>query len=68
MPAEPILISADLGPRVAAFTCRTNGQPIAVVNTLTRTQPRMRVQAAVALLACGIDAGHALGALHGVRS
>ncbi|TRV72581.1 hypothetical protein FKN01_29790 [Streptomyces sp. 130] len=68
MPDEPILISADLGPRVAAFTARTNGRPTAVVNTRAHTQPRMRVQAAVALLACGIDAGHALGALHGVRS
>ncbi|MCX0246453.1 hypothetical protein [Streptomyces drozdowiczii] len=65
---EPIVIYEELGPRVAAFTCNTNGRPTAVVNTLTRTQPRMRVQAAVAMLACGINAGHALGALHGVRS
>lgn len=65
---EPILISAELGPRVAAFTCRLDGRPTAVVNTLTRTQPRMRAQATAALLGCGIDAGHALGALHGVRS
>lgn len=65
---EPILISADLGPRVAAFTCRLDGRPTAVINTLTRTQPSMRTQAAVALLGCGIDAGHVLGALHGVRS
>lgn len=68
MSDEPILTSAALGPHVAAFTCRINGRPTAVVNTLALTQPRMRVQAAVALLACGIDPGHALGALHGVRS
>lgn len=68
MSDEPILTSAALGPHVAAVTARINGQPAAVVNTLTRTQPRMRVQAAVALLASGIDAGLALGALHGVRS
>lgn len=68
MPDEPILISADLGPRVAAVTCRLDGRPTAVINTRTRADPCMRVQAAIALLACGIDAGHALGALHGVRS
>lgn len=68
MPDEPILTSAALGPHVAAFTARINGRPTAVINTLTRTQPRMRAQAAIALLGCGIDAGHALGALHGVRS
>ena len=65
---EPIVISAPLGPTVAAVTCRVNGRPTAVINTLARTEPRIRTQAAVALIGCGIDAGRTLGALHGVRS
>jgi hypothetical protein len=65
---EPIVTSADLGPNVAAFTCRLDGRPTAVINTRARIDHRTRSQAAVALIGCGIDAGHALGALHGVRS
>jgi hypothetical protein len=64
---EPHIISEDLGPRVAAFTCRVHGRPAAVINTRAAHQPVLHTQAAMALLCCGIDAAHALGALSGVR-
>lgn len=65
---EPHIISEDLGPRVAAFTCRAHGRPAVVINTQAAHQPVLRMQAAVAMLCCGIDAAHTLGALSGVRS
>lgn len=65
--SEPIVISVALGPHVAALTCRINGRPSAVINTFARHDSRIRSQAAIAMLGCGIDAGLALGALDGVR-
>lgn len=64
---EPIIISVALGPHVAALTGRINGRPTAVINTLARTDPRIRTEAALHLLGAGMDAGRTLGALHGVR-
>lgn len=60
-------ITADLGPRVAAFTCRIDGLTVAVVNASVAHNPALRKQAAAALLCAGMDAGLILGALHGVR-
>jgi hypothetical protein len=68
MSITPIVITAALGQNVAAFTCRINGRPAAVINTRTRTDPTLHTQAAMALLCGGIDAGAAMGVLHGVRS
>ncbi|MGW4040424.1 hypothetical protein ACWEIM_29810 [Streptomyces sp. NPDC004778] len=67
MPAEPHITTAALGPNVAALTCHLDGRTTAVINTLARTDPRMRNQAALHLLGAGVDAGRTLGALHGVR-
>ena len=68
MSVQPIVISAALGPRVSAFTCRINGRQAAVVNTQIRADPAMHTQAALALLCSGIDAAQTMGALDGVRS
>ena len=67
MPETPIVISTDLGPHVAAFTCQIDGRPAAVINIRTRVDPVLRAQAARALRCAGIDAAQAMGALHGVR-
>ncbi|MFJ6615414.1 hypothetical protein ACIQPT_34635 [Streptomyces sp. NPDC091289] len=64
---EPIVISVALGPHVAALTCRIDGRPTAVINTLARTDPRICTEAAIALVGAGMDAGRTLGAIHGVR-
>lgn len=64
---KPNIISAALGPNVAALTCRLDGRPTAVINTLASTDPRIRTAAAIHLLGVGMDAGSTLGALHGVR-
>lgn len=65
---KPHIISEDLGPRVAAFTCRTHGRPAAVINERAAHDPVLYTQAAWVLLCCGIDAAHTMGALSGVRS
>ncbi|WP_405794046.1 hypothetical protein [Streptomyces sp. NBC_01506] len=62
------VIAARLGPNIAAFTCQIDGRVVAVVNTLASTDAQLRTQITWALLATGMDAGHAIGALHGVRS
>lgn len=62
------IITARLGPHIAAFTCQIDGRIVAVVNDRVTTDPALRTQATWALLATGMDAGHAIGALHGVRS
>lgn len=64
--ASPV-ITGNLGPKVAAFTCRINGRPVAVINTEAAHQPELRTQAAFALIGAGLDAGLILGALHGIR-
>ncbi|ONI48676.1 MULTISPECIES: hypothetical protein [unclassified Streptomyces] len=64
--SEPIVISVALGPHVAAITSRINGRLHAVINTRARSDPRIRTEAAVALVGAGMDAGRTLGALHGV--
>ncbi|WP_411119028.1 hypothetical protein [Streptomyces sp. 058-1L] len=63
---EPIVISTELGPHVAAFTTCIDGRIHAVLNTRARSDPRIRTEATVALVGAGMDAGRALGALHGV--
>lgn len=68
MSVPPAVLTAALGLNIAAVTCRIDGQPVAVVNIRTRVDPVMRTQATWALLCAGIDAAHAMGALHGVRS
>lgn len=67
MSAVPIVITAPLGQNIAAFTCQIDGRHAAVINTRARTDPTLHTQAAMVLLCCGIDAGQAMGALHGVR-
>ena len=64
--AGPV-IAANLGAKVAAFTCRIDGRPIAVINTEVAHRPELRTQAAFALAGAGLDAGLILGALHGIR-
>ena len=68
MHTPPRGITADLGTHIAAFTCRINGQPTAVVNQAAAHNPAMRTEALAALLCAGLDAGAILGALHGIRS
>ncbi|MFG2873336.1 hypothetical protein [Streptomyces sp. NPDC048338] len=67
MPEKPAVITANLGPKVAAFTTSIHGKPAAVVNELAARNPELRHQAVCALLGVGLDAGLILGALHGVR-
>lgn len=67
MSAAPIVITAALGLKIAAITCLINGRHAAAINIRARTDPTLCTEAAIALLCCGIDAGHAMGALHGVR-
>ena len=69
MPDHASVITADLGPNIAALTCRIEGRPVAVINTAARDDPAMRTQAAWALVGIGLDAGSILeGELNGVRS
>lgn len=68
MPEPSPVIAANLGPKVAAFTCRNSeGRPVAVINSAAVHHPELRTQAAFALAGAGFDAGTILGALHGVR-
>lgn len=67
MSVQPIVIGAELGPSVAAFTCNIDGRRAAVVNTRVRADPEMRTQAAWALLCAGIDAAQTIGAFDGVH-
>ncbi|MFJ7070134.1 hypothetical protein [Streptomyces sp. NPDC101115] len=67
MPETNPVIAANLGANVAAFTCRIEGRPTAVVNTATKHNAELRGRAVVALLGAGLDAGLVLGALYGVR-
>lgn len=67
MSAYPIVVAAPLAVNVAAFTCRIRGEPAAVINAAARDDPTLRAQAALALVAAGIDAGTILGALDGIR-
>jgi hypothetical protein len=60
--------STSLGPRVAAFTCRVNGQSTVVLNPAARGDPAMQMQAALVLLGLGVDAGTIYGAIDGIRS
>jgi hypothetical protein len=68
MPTTPTVLTADLGPHTAAYTCHINGQPTAVINTAATHNTAMRTQAARALTRAGLDAGLILGALHGIHS
>ena len=63
--SELAITSANLGPTVAAFTCRINGEPAAVVSTSIVHSPQLKAQALAALLCAGLDAGTILGALNG---
>lgn len=67
MPAVASVIAANLGRKVAAFTCTVDGRPAAVINTEVHRNTELRAQAAVALMGVGLDAGLILGALYGVR-
>ena len=62
------VITADLGTHIAAFTCRIDGRPAAVVNSAAQHDKTLRTEALAALLCAGLDAGLILGALHGIRS
>ena len=64
--SSPVIV-ANLGRGIAAFTARTGGRPVAVINTEVVRDPELRTQAGYALVAAGLDAGTALGALNGVR-
>lgn len=67
MPESSTVLTGNLGPKVAAVTCRIDGRPVAVINTEASTNPEIRTQAAFALIGAGLDAGLILGALHGIR-
>ena len=68
MPEPSPVIVANLGSRgIAAFTVRSNGKPVAVINSEAMHNPEVRGQAGLALVAAGLDAGLVLGALHGIR-
>ena len=68
MPESSTVITGNLGAKVAAFACRIDGRPVAIINTEAAYRPELRTQAAFALVGAGLDAGLILGALHGVRS
>jgi hypothetical protein len=68
VPDKTRILTADLGPRIAAFTCCIDGQPAAVVNTATGHDAGIRAQAALVLARAGLDADLIIGALHGIRS
>ncbi|MFD3535193.1 hypothetical protein [Streptomyces sp. NPDC058664] len=68
MPESSTVLTGNLGPKVAAFTIRIDGRPVAVINSEASTNPELRTQAAFALIGAGLDAGLVLGAIHGVRS
>jgi hypothetical protein len=68
MPENATVVTADMGPTVAAFTCRIHDRTAAVINAAARHDPVLRTQAAWALTSAGLDAGQVIGALHGVRS
>ena len=67
MPGTSPVIVANLGRGIAAFTARSNGKPIAVINSEAMHDPEVRTQAGYALVGAGLDAGTALGAINGVR-
>ena len=67
MREQPVVVTANLGPKVAAFTTHLDGKPVAVVNDAAGRSTTLRHQAVAALLGVGLDAGLILGALHGVR-
>jgi len=68
MPESSTVLTGNLGPKVAAFTTRIDGRPVAVINSEARVNPELRTQAAFALIGAGLDAGLVLGAIRGVRS
>lgn len=68
MPGNSPVIVANLGRGIAAFTARSNGRPVAVINSEAAHDPELLAQAGYALVGAGLDAGTALGALNGVRS
>lgn len=61
------VITAELGLHIAALTCHINGRPTAVINQAVSHNRQLKSQAAYALIGVGMDAGLALGALHGIR-
>lgn len=67
MPEPSPVIAANLGRKIAAFTARIDGRPVAVINTEAADSAELRTQAAYALIGSGLDAGLVLGALHGIR-
>lgn len=67
MPGNSPVIVANLGRGIAAFTARSNGRPVAVINSEAAHNPELLAQAGYALVSAGLDAGTALGALNGVR-
>lgn len=67
MPGSSPVVSANLGPKVAAFACAINGKPAAVVNIRAAHDPTLRVQATCVLLGAGLDVGLIIGALYGIR-
>lgn len=68
MPESSTVLTGNLGPKVAAFTTKIDGRPVAIINTEASTNPELRTQAAFALIGAGLDAGLVLGAIRGVRS
>lgn len=67
MPGTSPVIVANLGRGIAAFTARSNGRPIAVINSEAAHNPELLAQAGYALIGAGLDAGLALGAINGIR-
>lgn len=67
MREKPAVVTANLGPKVAAFTTHIDGRPTAVINAAAARNHELRHQATCALLGVGLDAGLILGALYGIR-
>lgn len=62
---QGILVSADLGPKVASLICMIRGQKTGVINTAVAEDQELRCRASWSLLAAGWDAGTVLGGIHG---
>lgn len=67
MREKPAVVTANLGPKVAAFTTNIDGRPTAVINAAAAHNDELRHQATCALLKVGLNAKLILGALYGIR-
>lgn len=57
------IITTELGPKIAAFTCTVDGRPAAVVNAAARHDPVLRRQVVAVLRCAGVDEARIVGEL-----